>query len=186
MGVVTRRRLKGSARHSCPLVGEFHGERCPLLAQLCHPLTPEAFLTRHWRRKALFVRGGRRRFSALVRERLHKLSVPKLLQETPSEEVHVWFTRSVGSGNESMKTPDRDAAMTCHRAGASLYFRAPPDVSELLVTALSQQCGMSFGAIYPDGAPRSEVETFVSRAGHVTDWHFDFMVSMHVLSTNAL
>ena len=34
---------------------------------------------------------------------------------------------------------------------------------------------MSFGALYPDGAPRSEGETFASRAGHVTGWHFDFM-----------
>ena len=47
--------------------------------------------------------------------------------------------------------------------------------SELLTTALSQQLGLSFGALYADGAPRSEVETFASRAGHVTHWHFDYM-----------
>ena len=34
---------------------------------------------------------------------------------------------------------------------------------------------MNFGALYADGAPRSEVETFVSRAGNVTHFHFDFM-----------
>ena len=60
-------------------------------------------------------------------------------------------------------------------AGGSLYFRAPVSASELLTTALSQQLGLSFGALYADGAPRSEVETFASRRGHVTDWHFDFM-----------
>ena len=34
---------------------------------------------------------------------------------------------------------DPDAALACHRAGGSLYFRAPAEASELLVTALSQQ-----------------------------------------------
>ena len=29
--------------------------------------------------------------------------------------------------------------------------------------------------MHNDGAPRCEVETFASRTGHVTDWHFDFM-----------
>ena len=43
------------------------------------------------------------------------------------------------------------------------------------MTALSQQLGLSFGALYATGEPRGEVETFVSRQGHVTDWHFDFM-----------
>ena len=114
--------------------------------------------------------------AALVRERLYGLSVPRLLGESPSEEVHVWFARrGAGGGNESIKTPDRDAALACHRAGGSLYFRAPAEISDLLVTAASQQTGLSFGALYADGAPRSEVETFITRAGHVTEWHFDFM-----------
>ena len=65
--------------------------------------------------------------------------------------------------------------MACYRAGASLYFRAPNDISDLLVTSLTQQLGLSFAAQYPDMAPRSEVETFVSRQGRITDWHFDFM-----------
>ena len=77
-----------------------------------------------------------------------------------------------------MQTPPD--ALACHRAGASLYFRAPAEASELLVTALTQQLGLSFGALHHDGAPRSEVETFVSRAGHTTHWHFDFMENFTV------
>ena len=118
-------------------------------------LSPAAFLKKHWRKCALAVHGGRQRFAALIRERLHGLSVAKLVADSPSEEIHVWFRTA--AGNESMKTPDREAALTCHRAGGSLYFRAPADASELLVTALSQQLGLSFGALYPDGAPRGEV-----------------------------
>jgi hypothetical protein len=176
MGVfLTRKRLKPVERRSSPAVGTFDGERCPLLAQLCYPLTPDKFLRRHWRRKSLVVRGRSKRFAALVQERLHGLSLPRLLRDSPSEEVSVWLARKGGGGNESIKVADRDAALACHRSGGSLYFRAPAELSDMLVTALSQQVGLSFGALYPEGAPRSEVETFVSRAGHVTDWHFDFM-----------
>ena len=171
---VRSKRLTKAQRRACPTVGAFDGPRCELLAQLVHPLSPAAFLRKHWRKRALAVHGGRQRFAALANERLHGLSVPRLVADSPSEEVHVWFRTATGA-NESLKTPDREAALTCHKAGGSLYFRAPADASELLVTALSQQLGLSFGALYPDGAPRSEVETFISRAGHVTDWHFDFM-----------
>jgi hypothetical protein len=153
--VVRTKRLKREQRRACPDVGTFDGPRCELLAQLVYPLSPAAFLKQHWRKCALAVHGGRQRFAALIRERLHGLSVAKLVADSPSEEIHVWFRTA--AGNESMKTPDREAALTCHRAGGSLYFRAPADASELLVTALSQQLGLSFGALYPDGAPRSEV-----------------------------
>jgi len=151
------KRLKREQRRACPDVGTFDGPRCELLAQLVYPLSPAAFLKQHWRKCALAVHGGRQRFAALIRERLHGLSVAKLVADSPSEEIHVWFRTA--AGNESMKTPDREAALTCHRAGGSLYFRAPADASELLVTALSQQLGLSFGALYPDGAPRSEVHS---------------------------
>ena len=172
--LVVRRRLRRDLRRTAPAVGVFDGERCELLAQLCHPLTPGTFLKRLWRRRCMVVHGGSRRFHALKREQLHNLSLPKLLAESPSEEISVWFTTSSG-GNESVKVTDHGAALGCHRAGGSLYFRAPEELSQFLVSALSQQVGLSFGALYPEGAPRSEVETFVSRQGHVTNWHFDFM-----------
>ena len=172
---VRTRRLKRAERRACPAVGVVDASgQCPLLAQLVHPLSPSSFFQRHWRQRALAVHGGRRRFAALIRDRLHGLALRRLVADSPSEEIHVWFRTAAGT-NESMKTADRAAALTCHGAGGSLYFRAPEVASELLVTALSQQLGLSFGALYPDGAPRSEVETFVSRKGHVTDWHFDFM-----------
>jgi hypothetical protein len=182
MKAVLVRRLNREQRRECPAVGvEGDDGRCELLAQLCHPLTPERFFRRHWRSRALAVHGGRRRFAALIRKHLLDLKLSKLLEASPSEEIHVWFAASQQGAdqshgaNESIKTPDPQVAIACHRAGGSLYFRAPPEASELLVTAVSQQVGMSFGALYADGAPRSEVETFVSRAGHVTDWHFDFV-----------
>ena len=172
-GDVVEHDLSPTERRSVPGVGVFAGSRCELLRQLCFPIPPSKFLAHGWRRRALVVHGPPERFSALSSEQLHSLSLPRLLRETPSEQISVWFSSSVG--NESFKTADPEAAEACHRSGGSLYFRAPPQASEMLVTALSQQVGLGFGALYPDGAPRSEVETFVSRAGNVTHWHFDFM-----------
>lgn len=111
----------------------------------------------------------------MVHELLYDLMLPKLLKHTPSPEIHAWFASTTGEGNESVRVQDAEAALACYNSGGSLYFRAPTEIAELLVTALSQQLGLSFGAFYPEGAPRSEVETFVSRKGHVTHWHFDFM-----------
>ena len=171
---LTVARLTAEQRKACPAVGEVGADgRTELLVQLCHPFKPEKFFKQTWRSRALAVNGHKKRFAALIEKHLFSLSLGKLLRESPSEEIHVWFARA--GGNESLKVPSIEAALACHRAGGSLYFRAPPSASDLLVTALSQQLGLSFGALHSTGEPRGEVETFVTREGHVTDWHFDFM-----------
>ena len=73
------------------------------------------------------MHGGRRRFAALVNERLHRLSLARLVRDSPSAEIHLWF--ACDGANESLKTPDRAAALDCHAFGGSLYFRAPSAVS---------------------------------------------------------
>ena len=172
---VIERRLSATERRKAPEVGTFAGARCELLRQLCYPFTPAAFLRHAWRQRCLVVHGPAERFGAIVHEQLHDLSLKDLLRDTPSEQISVWFSSSSGGGNESLKTEDAKEAEKCHRRGGSLYFRAPAQVAEMLVTALSQQVGLSFGALYPEGAPRSEVETFASKQGNITEWHFDFM-----------
>ena len=138
------------------------------------------------------VHGPSARFQPLAQEQLHNLSVPELLND--AEEIHVWFKPKCNeglaakanrnslswfgesaSGNASFKTKDAALAASCHKSGGSLYFGAPPAATELLVTALAQQLGLSFAALFSDGSQRSTVETFASRAGNVTAWHYDFM-----------
>ncbi len=34
--------------------------------------------------------------------------------------------------------------------------------------------GLNFGGYFPTGEIKGEIETFVSKKGHLTDWHFDF------------
>lgn len=66
------------------------------------------------------------------------------------------------------------------------YFRSPQEMAEVFVRNMSNDLGMNFAGrthfprfellgIFPDGAVKGEIEVFVTRAGHVTDWHFDFM-----------
>ena len=184
-GVVTRQLATDDA--IAPDVGAFAGDRLPILAQCAHPLPTAKFLKQIWRQRSLAVHGSPERFAALVREQLHGLSIPALLSD--AEEIQVWFKAKEQiagpakrswfgeslRGNASFKTGDGAFAAACHRAGASLYFPAPAAAAELLVTALAQQLGQSFGAIFSDGSQRSTVETFASRAGNVSAWHYDFM-----------
>ena len=132
MSIVRSRRLNQAQRRACPPVCVFTGDRCELLAQLCYPVTPEAFMRNTWQQRALAVHGPSKRMEAMTRELLHGLVLRKLLRHTPSEDIHVWFAaRTGGASNESFKTPDAEAALSCHRSGGSLYFRAPPELSEL-------------------------------------------------------
>jgi hypothetical protein len=53
-------------------------------------------------------------------------------------------------------------------------------MADLFVGEVSQALGMDFSAYFPTEGPkggslRGEIETFVSRKGHVTSWHFDYM-----------
>lgn len=59
-------------------------------------------------------------------------------------------------------------------AATALYFRASEKLEEFMCSSISSGLGMGFAQFYFDGNQRGEIETFVSRKGHVTSWHFDF------------
>lgn len=61
-----------------------------------------------------------------------------------------------------------------HSGHPNLCRSAPEEISAKLVQHMSAALGLDW-AVLSSTSPRGEVETFVSRAGHVTDWHFDFM-----------
>ena len=82
----------------------------------------------------------------------------------------------------SFEVDEPRAAMICHDAGGSLYFRSPQAMVNPWVGRLSAELGLNFGAVYsqpaagPGALPqKGEIEVFATRAGHVTDWHTDFM-----------
>ena len=96
----------------------------------------------------------------------HSLAVARVPGATPAEGSIVGLgTARAGTAaaaprgwgaapprNKSFCVGDVGAALSCYEAGASLYFRAPVEASELLTTALSQQLGLSFGALHADGS----------------------------------
>jgi hypothetical protein len=77
---------------------------------------------------------------------------------------------------ESSNPGQVTAAKICYDSGASLYFRSPEEMSKTYVNAMTNGVGINFAGMNPsDSTPKGEIEIFLSRTGHVTDWHFDFM-----------
>eukprot|EP00939_MAST-03C_sp_MAST-3C-sp1_P004237 g4237.t1 len=146
--------------------------------------TSDEFLRTVFRKKHFHARGGASELSRWILSEeafgLSDLSLDRMLELTPSPQIHAWLKRSNAAAPDStpldsIAVEDARAAAVLHAAGASLYFRAPKDLEDALVTPLQRDLGLHFGAVFPgDGDNRGEVETFVSRTGHVTGWHFDF------------
>ncbi len=138
------------------------------LAAFLHPVPLQAFLREHLTRKCLVLRGTPARATAFMEANLRGGDVEALASETSSEAIHAWVRTAAGI--ETVKLDDAASAMVLHRAGASLYFRAPEDFEAAFVPAVSDALGLGRSGYYgPDQRePRGEVETFVSRAGHVT------------------
>lgn len=153
-----------------------------LSAFLGPSLSRRDFLERFWT-KETYHGGAKTKESVLLLKRilhdpvcgLESLDVRSLVESTPSPQIHVWVKRTSANASPlNSITVDADVAFTLHQAGASLYFRAPQDLEDALVTPLQRELGLHFGGVYPDGDRRSEVETFVSTRGHTTEWHTDF------------
>jgi len=160
------------------------GDRDPpeLLRRFLTPVETKVFLRSCWARKAVAIHGPPGRMRPLIRDFMHDLSIPALLEETPSERVHAWVRRpQVVATDDGSPAPlesvtvDAEAALGLARAGAALYFRAPEELENLLVPGLCRALGLAFAGRYPgDGRPRGEIETFIAGRGHVTGWHTDF------------
>lgn len=110
-------------------------------------------------------------------EHLHDLDVRSLLRDTASDQIHVWLNTTHGEQLklDCITVEDADQALKLHLAGHSLYFRASSEIEQKFVSTLLQE--LNFGianTAHSDRYRRGEVETFISRAGHVTDFHTDF------------
>lgn len=172
-------------------------EASSVLEGALFPVTPADFFATHWRRKALAVvprsspaarRAAEVRLGPITSE-LFDLDLDELLANTASERIFAWMRESAAVGGasppangatdgvplRSFEVESASAAAAVHACGGSLYFRAPPSFCEEWVAEASAQLGLGPGARHPSGELRGEVELFASRAGHVTDWHFDFM-----------
>lgn len=141
------------------------------------------------------------RVGALCNE-MYDLDIETILRESSSENIFLWLrdfrngtpaqatgeqevgipekTQKPGALIRQIEVPDVETAMALYKtAGHATYCRAPPKVEQSLVASLLQATGLGCGQYDPSGAStvclgRGEVETFVSTANHVTNWHYDF------------
>ena len=171
------------------------------LDKFVYPLSGATFLSTYYRTKAVaFLNGGTNRIQNLISNFLCEGDIEELLNQTPSDNISIWLrkkesnntnsnteknklsstTTSVSTDRliQSIRVTEANEAIIGYEAGGSLYFRAPPIMADVFIPALSESLNMgSIGTYYDpqQREPRGEVETFVSRAGHITNWHWDFM-----------
>lgn len=145
------------------------------LRRFVWPIKPRDFMRDIYRKRALVVHGPVSRLSAIAKDHLYDLDLEQMLENTASDKIHVWMRTGQDGAIETIHLDDAEQAMVCHRAGASLYFRSSQEAADALVSAFNHDVGINFAGLYPDGAVKGEIEMFVSRQGHATDWHFDFM-----------
>jgi len=164
---------------SCTLSSD-QRDQCPsinvedLLKTIIYPEKPGGFMDSIWNKRAYAVLNAPvSRFEDLVKTHFFDLDIRQLLESTISPQVFAWM-KDQNNKISSIELSE-EAAMRCYNCGASLYFRAPQEISEALVKGIAEGTKMNFAGRYPNGELRGEVEIFVSRKGHITDWHFDYM-----------
>ncbi|OQR92316.1 hypothetical protein ACHHYP_03810 [Achlya hypogyna] len=150
-----------------------------ILAKLVHPMSVADFMATHFRQKALVVHASADRYASLIESGMCNLDVEALLEATSSEELMAWV-QTKDKKIESVKVDTVPMALTLHRAGHSLYMRASEELSSLLIPALAKDLGMGFATTSVFGELNGEIEIFCGKAGHTTDWHFDFMENFTV------
>ncbi|KAF4672264.1 hypothetical protein FOL46_009255 [Perkinsus olseni] len=112
------------------------------------------------------------------------LDVEQMLQASPSDVIHTWLTPTGPFSDEpasSIELHDPSAAVAALKAGAQLYFPAPQPLTDLMCTSIAEGLGVPKACgEYADHTKRSEIETFVCRKGHTTDWHTDFQTNFTI------
>ncbi|CAK4623865.1 unnamed protein product [Aphanomyces euteiches] len=164
---------------NCPALDETE-----LLKTLVYPMEVEDFMATHYQKKALVVHPstGVKRYEQLISSGMEDLNVEELMTSTSSEELQAWVrTRDSDGGKiESVKVESVKEASVLYAAGHSLYFQSSPEHSGTLIPALANDLGMGFTSTSIQGDVQGEIEIFCARAGHITNWHFDFMENFTV------
>ena len=133
-----------------------------------------------WQKRPLVVRGSPSRVEHIIEEFMHNLDIQSLLANTCSDAVHIWLKGRDASTLDSISVPQPDQAHKLHKAGHSLYCRAPPELEQAIVPRLLAELGLGVGGSESDKFRRGEIETFFSRAGHTTEFHTDFQENFTV------
>lgn len=146
---------------------------------LIHPADPEMFLEEIWTKRALKVghqppqsqnqataneanprsrvTDDDERYTSLLQNYMHDLDLESLLQNTPSDNVFIWFRggECAQGSDSSEKPPTAHSAEVSSEdafrlwksvpAASALYFRAPDNLEAPTLTAFARALGMDFG-----------------------------------------
>ena len=168
------------------------------LETLLYPLSKEQFFYHCFRKKAVHIDsssniGRDGRMKDLIKG-MCCLDIRKIIEETSSDNIFVWLVDRTSQKSslsskkdgtqkklvQSIQMEDPNSAFQLHTIGNhALYFRAPPDVEQPLVSQMLASTGLGCGQYDPSGCQTTtmghgEVETFVGTKGHFTNWHTDF------------
>jgi len=128
------------------------------------------------------VRGSKERLTEIINDFMWGLDVSSILENTASENgIHCWL-KTAGQNVGDVKTSSLDSisvdqasvALKLHNAGHSLYCRASPELESVLVPKLLDELGIGVKNADSDRFRRGEIETFISKKSHVTEFHTDF------------
>lgn len=75
---------------------------------------------------------------------------------------------------DSISVDDHSQAIKLYHAGHSIYCRAPAELEHAVVPRLLDELGIGIIGSGTDKYRRGEIELFLSRKGHATDFHTDF------------
>lgn len=136
------------------------------------------FLETNFQHQPVVIRGDVCRMDMIRDDFMHHLDLQTILESTSSDSIHVWLKspncKDKNSSLDSITVENASAALKLHNAGHSVYCRAPPMLEQFMVPKLIRELGMGIVGSDCDRFRRGEVETFISKQGHVTEWHTDF------------
>jgi len=167
----------------------------PGLASLVWPLSPAAFLSTFYRRRALVVHASGIRTSSFRRD-LGGTEVGELVRA--ASRCLVWMREAAGGGGARgeggaaptprvsyLESPSPAFAAACFAAGHTLYFNPPEGFSARYVAPLAAALGLgAFGAT-ADGGIGGDCEAFAVRGTSLSPWHWDAQDNFCVQLTGA-
>eukprot|EP01080_Neovahlkampfia_damariscottae_P003353 gene3353-5900_t len=164
---------------SIPL--DMSGEQ-DVLDTFLYPLKKEDFLKDIYTKKCFATSNAPlKRFKNFMKNYMFSLDLDELLEETPTEGgIHIWM-KNKEKVISSFQLEDLEKVKILQNCGASLYFRAPENLEEFFVKDISYGLGQNFAGYFigqtesTQDEKRGEIETFISKKGHLTGWHIDFM-----------
>ena len=129
---------------------------------------------------------GNENILTILKEQLYDLDIDMMLENTASENIHVWLKdidKIKDNSLDSITVDSASHAKSLYNAGHSLYCRASQELESEVIPKVLEELGIGINTSKSDRFRRGEIETFFSRKGHLTDFHVDFQENFTIQLT---